>query len=98
MYGESFLLTDWLDNRLFRWKWNAAMPVACIDVIVASATNTCPIVPRGLRRGVLELDNAIMMALGSGIAHRGAGVPGAAVITRLSVKGRSRCHTVLDWP
>lgn len=73
------------------------MCVTCIDVAVAPATHTCPIVPRGLCRGVLELENAIM-DIGSEIAHRGAGVSGAAVITRLSVNGRSRCRTVLDWP
>ena len=98
--GEVSPLTDWVDHRQFRWKWwNAAEPVARIDVIGAPATDTCPIVPRGLRRGVLELDNAIV-PLGSGIAHRGAGVSGAAVIARLSVNGRSRCGTVLilDWP
>jgi hypothetical protein len=50
--------------------------------------------PRGLRRGVLELEKAIL-PLGSGIAHRGAGVSGAAVIARLSVNGRSRSRTVL---
>ena len=75
------------------------MPVAGIDVIATPATDTCPIVPHGLGRGVLELVDAIgIMALGSGIAHRGAGVPGAAVIARLSVDGRSRCRAVLDWP
>jgi hypothetical protein len=73
------------------------MHLACIDVVVAPATYTCPIVPRGLRRGVLELWTAVK-TLGSRIAHRGAGVPGAAVIARRSVIGRSRCRTVLDWP
>ena len=100
-WGEFFPLTYGLDHQLFRCKWwkNAAVPVARIDVIATPATDTCPIVPRGLGRGVLELVNAIgVMALGSGIAHRGAGVSGAAVITRLSVDGRSRCRTVLDWP
>ena len=102
------LLTDGLDRRMFRWKWKAATAgvhhIPCIDVVVAPATNTCPIVPRGLRRGVpsLKLGNANMiMSQGSGIAHRGAGVvgPGAGVIARrLSVNGRSRCRAVLDWP
>lgn len=77
---------------MFRWKWKAATAgagvyVPCIDVVVvAPATYTCPIVPRGLRRGVLELGSANMimiMSRGSGIAHRGAGVgPGAGVIPR----------------
>lgn len=99
--GEFSPLTYGLDHRLlFRCKWkNAAVPVARIDVIATPATDTCPIVPHGLGRDVLELDYAIgIMALGSGIAHRGAGVPGAAVIARLTVNGRSRCRTVLDWP
>lgn len=102
--GEFFPLTYGLDHRLFRckckWKKNAAVSVARIDVIDTPATDTCPIVPCGLGRGVLELVNAIgtSMTRGSGIAHRGAGVPGAAVIARLSVDGGSRCRTVLDWP
>jgi len=85
------------------WKWRngaAGVPsIVCgIDVAVTPATHTCPIVSRGLRRGVLDLENA-SMALGCGIAHRGAGMPGTTVITRLSaVNGRSRCDTVLDWP
>jgi len=90
---------------MFRWKWKAAttsVHVPCIDVAVAPATYTCPIVPRrGLRRGILELRNANMiMSQGSGIAHRGAGVgPGAGVIrARLSVNGRSGCRAVLGWP
>jgi hypothetical protein len=91
MDSESFSLTDrnWLGHRMLRWwirrNGAAGVPsiVCYIDVAVAPATHTCPIVPRGLRRGVLDLVNAIM-ALGYGIAHRGAGVPGAAVITRLS--------------
>lgn len=83
---------------ILRWKWNAAaVHVPCIDVVVAPATNTCPIVPHGLRGGVLELENAVVTQ-GSGIAHRGVGVPGAAVIPRLSVNGRSGCRAVLDWP
>jgi hypothetical protein len=98
---SEFSLTDGLDRRIFRWKWNAAavhLACQCIDVVVAPASDTCPIVPRGLRRGILELGIAIV-TLGSGIAHRGAGVPGAAVIARLSVNcGRSGCCAVLDWP
>jgi hypothetical protein len=82
---------------MFYWKWKAAANVVCIDVGVTPATDTCPIVSHRLCRGVLELDNEIM-ALGIGIAHRGAGESGAAVIARLSVNGRSRCRTVLDWP
>jgi hypothetical protein len=94
----------------WNWKWKAATArvlVPCIDVAVTPATYTCPIVPRGLRRGVLELRNAdviMIMSQGSaGIAHRGAGVrPGAGVIARrLSVSGRSGCRAVLglvDWP
>ena len=74
------------------------MHLTRVDIVVARATYTCPIVPRGLRRGVLELRTTVM-ALGSRIAHRGAGVwAGAAVITRRSVNGRSRCRTVLDRP
>jgi hypothetical protein len=77
------------------------MHLTCINIVVAPATYTCPIVPRGLRRGVFELRTTAMV-LGSRIAHRGAGVlAGAAVITRRSaiVNGRSRCGTtVLDWP
>lgn len=100
MRSESCSLTDGLDRRIFRWKWNAAgVHLPCIYVVVAPATNTCPIVPRhGLRRGVLELENA-GVSQGGGIAHRGgAGVPGAAVIPCLSVNGRSGCRVVLDWP
>jgi hypothetical protein len=93
---------------MFRRKWKAAAAAAaaatvhwhhvpCIDVAVAPATHTCPIVPRGLRRGVLELRNpdvmivtVIMMSQGSGgVAHRGAGVGvggggAGVVIARLS--------------
>jgi hypothetical protein len=97
---------------MFRWKWKAATAagvlVSCIDVAVTPATYTCPIVPRGLRRGVLELRHAnmimmtVIMSQGSGIAHRrgaGAGPAGAGVIARrLSVTGRSGCRYVLDWP
>lgn len=99
MRSESCSLTDGLDRRIFRWKWNAAaVHLPCIDAIVAPATNTCPIVPRGLRRDMVELENTVV-SQGGGIAHRGVGVTGAAVIPRLSVNGRSGCAVVvLDWP
>jgi hypothetical protein len=72
MCSESPSLTDRLDRQMFYWKWKAAVNVVCIDVDVTPATDTCPIVSHRLCRGVLELENEIM-ALGIGIAHRGAG-------------------------
>jgi hypothetical protein len=106
--------------RMFRWKWKAAAAAGvhwhhvppCIDLAVAHATYTCPIVPRRrLRRGVLEMRNAnVMMGRGRrGIAHRSAGVKVVVVvvvIARLSVNGGGRsagcqCRAavvVLDWP
>lgn len=104
---------------MFRWKWKAAAAAGMhwhhvpprIDLAVAPATHTCPIVPRILRRGVLELRNANMMVMsrGRGIAHRGTGAV-VVVIARLSVNGgggrrrrsagsrAAAAAVVLDWP
>jgi hypothetical protein len=57
-----------VDHRTFCQKRNtaAAMHFNCVDVIVAPATYTHPVVPHGFRRGVLEVR----------IADWGAGYPG----------------------